>query len=237
MPSSSQPVMSKVAVLVPAWQPGAALHALAAELRALGLARIVVVDDGSSGESLEVLRAVAEDGVTVLRHERNLGKGCALKTGFRFVLERCDGVAGVVTADCDGQHRAEDVLRVAQALVADPGNVVLGERSLGREAPWRSRVGNAAARRLFHALTGTRLIDTQTGLRGITTGLLHSLLHVQGERYEYELAMLLWLCRNGVGITAVPVSTLYLDGNRASHFRPLRDSARVYGVLLRESRR
>ena len=123
------------------------------------------------------------------------------------------------------------MLRVAAAVRAGHGHV-LGVRRFTGQVPVRSRIGNDATRVLFRLATGRRLVDTQTGLRGYRSDLLPSLLAVPGERFEYELNVLLRAARDGQPLTEVDIATIYLEDNASSHFRPVADSARVYAPLL-----
>ena len=226
-----------LAVLIPAWQPERRLVDLARALLAAGFGRVVVVDDGSRAECAPVFADLeAIEHVTVLRHAANLGKGRALKTGFNFLLNLTatgEAIAGVVTADADGQHTAEDITRVGEALAGSDVSPVLGMRSFAGDVPLRSRVGNLLTRRVFAFLTGTELTDTQTGLRGLPLRALPALLTLDGERYEYEMTMLAHLCRSGPRPREVPIATVYFEGNRGSHFDPVWDSMRIWFVLLR----
>jgi len=225
---------TSVAALIPAWQPEALLPDLVQSLLNHGCMRVIVVDDGSSQDHQPIFeRCAMMAGVTVLRHAVNLGKGRALKTGFNFLLTDCPQYTGVVTADADGQHAVPDIVRVAQALAASPRGLVLGARQLDGQVPLRSRFGNTVTRYVFRFLTGRRVFDTQTGLRGIPASRLPELLVLPGERYEYEMTVLAHLCRQAVSPVEVPITTVYLDGNRSSHFDPIRDSMRIYFVLLR----
>ncbi len=176
-------------------------------------------------------------GATVLHHAQNRGKGAALRTGFAHVALVSPG-SSVVTADADGQHLPEDVVRVAAAVGDGTGvgsagaGVVLGVRSFGGDdVPLRSRVGNRVSAVLVRAATGRALADTQTGLRGFAPHLLPWLLTVPGDRFEYELRVLLEAARRGVPVAQVPITTVYLEGNASSHFAPVRDSLRVYRPL------
>lgn len=231
--------LARVAVVIPAWQPDGQLHRLAGELRRLGFARIMVVDDGSTGDAGGIFASLRGiDGLELCRHGRNQGKGRALKTAFARALAVRPQLAGVVTADADGQHTPDDILRVAEALLEETapggaGRSILGMRSFAGNVPWRSRFGNTVACALFTLLSGCRVHDTQTGLRGLPSTLLPELEAVPGERYEYEIAMLMRLCRRHGTPRQVAIGTVYLDGNRGSHFRPLRDSLRVLGMLVR----
>jgi glycosyltransferase involved in cell wall biosynthesis len=232
--SSMESGLDRLVVLIPAWQPDGRLVTLVRELAGCGFAGVVVVDDGSSGAGAEIFGELREmASVRVVRHERNLGKGRALKTGMEVVLREIPGVRGVVTADADGQHIAADVVRVAAALRWDEGDVVLGVRRFRGAVPLRCRVGNGFTRGMFRLLTGVRLGDTQTGLRGIPRGLLRELLQMEGERYEYETVVLTRLCLGGCSLVEVPIETVYLEGNRSSHFRPFGDSVRVLAALVR----
>ncbi len=221
------------AVLIPARNPAEDLCPFVTELFSAGFAVVVVVDDGSSLSCRGVFDSLAGAGAHVLRHAVNLGKGRALKTGFNFVLDCFPQLLGAVTADADGQHRVEDVVRVADALEASPRRTVLGCRQFVGTVPVRSRFGNTVTRWVFRFVTGKKVSDTQTGLRGFPMGLLSDLMGLPGERYEYEMTVLGHLCRNGNTLVEVPIATVYLDGNQSSHFDPIRDSMRIYFVLLR----
>jgi glycosyltransferase involved in cell wall biosynthesis len=229
--------LDRLVVLVPAWQPEERFPALVASLVEQGFGAVLVVDDGSDARCSFLFEEVALlPRVSVLRHAVNLGKGRALKTGIQFFLTELREMEGLVTADADGQHRPEDVARVGRALLKDleaGGRLVLGARSGAATMPWRSRFGNGLTRHIFRVVTGVRLADTQTGLRGFPRALLPELLALEGERYEYEMTVLAHVCRLGNVPLEVPIETVYLEGNRSSHFDPILDSFRVYRVLLR----
>ncbi|MGY1743468.1 MULTISPECIES: glycosyltransferase [unclassified Blastococcus] len=218
-------------VLVPAYEPDARLLALVEALRAADPAlHVLVVDDGSGPAARPVFAAVRALGCTVLGHPVNRGKGAALRTGLAHAAAAWPGEE-VVTADSDGQHSVVDVLRVADR-VRRTGATVLGVRGFDGAVPARSRLGNSASRVLFRLATGVALADTQTGLRGYPAHLVPWLLTVPGDRFEYELRVLLQAARRGLAVEQVPIATIYLEGNASSHFRPLVDSARVYAPLL-----
>ena len=219
-------------VLIPTYEPGEALPALTRALMDKGVP-VVVVNDGSA-TGLEYFERIRAQGAVVLEHGENLGKGRALKTGLAWMAEQ--GYEGVVTADADGQHSLEDILRVARALAGGSRRLVLGIRDVS-PMPNRSRTGNRLTRTLFRLLYGIKLQDTQTGLRGIPlTGENRSeLLSLTGERYEYEMEMLIEAGELfPAGIQELEIETIYLeDSDTSSHFRPLADGARIYSVLFR----
>ena len=226
----------RYAVLIPAYRPSAGLIDLVRDLADRGMPAIVIVDDGSGAEFRGIFDQVAQlPNVHLLSHPVNLGKGAALKTGINHVLGEFPGIAGVVTADADGQHHPEDIESVAAALLRNPGALVLGSRTFDGAVPLRSRVGNILTRRLMHLLIGANLRDTQTGLRGIPAGMLPHLLRLEARGYEFELEMLIAARRLAVPIVEAPIRTIYEPGNHSSHFNPLTDSMKIYFVLLRFS--
>jgi len=228
---------AQTVVIIPAYKPGSDLPGLARELLALEAGiRLLVVDDGSGVSFAELFGEVAAlPGVTLLRHAVNQGKGQALKTAFNHVLLHMPDVAGVVTADADGQHLPADILGVANVLAGGRHGLVLGVRSFGRETPFRSRFGNVLTSGLSRFLFGRKFQDTQTGLRGIAAELLPECLRLRATGYDFEMEMLSEAVRLGVSIREVPIATVYLEGNRGSHFNPLRDSLAIYYVLLRHT--
>ena len=218
------------AVLIPAYNPGASLPALAEKLSGR-FSRIVIVDDGSTA-GRDAIAEASRYAEKVLVHPVNRGKGAAIKTGLSY-LGSCD----VVTADADGQHTFEDIARVADALSGHRGGLVLGVRAFSGKVPLRSRFGNWWTRRFFRLLTGIDVADTQTGLRGIPAPLVERVASLPGERYEYEMVMLADARNHREPPLQVPIATVYIDGNSASHFSPLADTFRIYGALFRFLRR
>lgn len=219
-------------VLIPAFRPGAALLEIIVDLHAArpGWA-VVVVDDGSGPEYAGTFAAVRRLGADVVALPANRGKGVALRVGLGHIGKTRPG-SGVVTADADGQHAVPDIIRVGEAIEEDCRRIVLGARAFAGDVPLRSRVGNTATRWLFAVATRRRITDTQTGLRGLPAGLLPWAGAVPGDRYDYELRMLLAASRGGIDVREVEITTIYLDGNSSSHFRPVVDSARIYLPLL-----
>ena len=226
---------AQFAVLIPAYRPGTLFVNFVRRL-AESAPHIIVVDDGSGPEYKDRFEEIEQiPQVDLLRHAINLGKGAALKTGINHFLCAWPGLVGIVTADADGQHAAEDVIRVGQRLMEHPGSVILGARNFDAGVPFRSRLGNKATIALARLLVGQNLSDTQTGLRGIPAALLPHLLRIPASGYEFELEMLITAKHLSYPVREEKVQTIYIDGNRASHFNPLFDSMRIYFVLLRFS--
>lgn len=217
-------------VLIPSYQPDDRLTGLVGDLAGIEGIEVLVVDDGSGPDYAPVFAKAALAGAEILTHPVNRGKGAALRTGFAHILRNHAGAA-VVCADSDGQHTLLDILRVA-AGIDDDTDVVLGVRRFTGSVPLRSRLGNAISSGLFAVVTGTRIADTQTGLRGYPHRILDWLTQVPGVRFEYELNLLLRASREHHQILQVEIATVYLQHNASSHFRPLQDSVRVLRPLL-----
>jgi len=225
---------NRLAVLIPAYRPSDSLLDIVRALVEKSFPHIVVVDDGSGPDFGEMFARVEElPGVELLRHATNLGKGAALKTGLNYALCRYPGLAGVVTADADGQHHPDDIERVGESLLAHPGSLVLGCRAFGGEVPLRSRIGNVATSAIMHALMGRKMSDTQTGLRGIPAAFAPRLLKLEANGYEFELEMLLTAHKWGIPVLEESIRTIYQPGNPSSHFNPIVDSMKIYFILLR----
>ncbi|MDR6989505.1 putative flippase GtrA [Paenarthrobacter nitroguajacolicus] len=220
-------------VLIPAFEPDHQLTSLVRNLReADPWLTIVVVDDGSGPDYQTTFDDAARLGCQVLSYAVNGGKGHALKSGFAFIAERFPG-HDVVCADSDGQHGVADILAVADRVRHVTAAMVLGCRNFTGDVPARSKFGNTVTRWLFRLATGQRITDTQTGLRGYRADMLPWLVTVRGQRYEYELNLLLEAKQAGYGIESVEIATVYLDENSGSHFRPVADSLRIYAPLLK----
>ena len=220
-------------VVIPALEPHANLIEYVKVLCASGF-NTVIVDDGSGPAYKDIFSALSHlEGCVVLRHETNLGKGTALKTAYRYLLDTEADVHFVITADSDGQHTREDVARLAQALQEDPDGVILGNRDFSlSQVPFKSRAGNRITSFVFALLFGARCPDTQTGLRAFSRTLLPFMAEVAGERFEYEMNVLIALTRAGIRIRHIPIRTLYEDGNAGTHFQTVRDSVRIYKTIF-----
>ena len=217
--------------LIPSYQPDARLLGLAEALHARGVEE-VVVDDGS-GEGYRSLFASVRRFATVIGYGANRGKGHAIKEGLAYIQRTYPADAVVVTVDADGQHDPADVLLCAQEARGVDDALVLGSRCFdGDDIPLRSRLGNKITCQAYRLASGVRVGDTQTGLRAFSVRLCEMMLAVSGERYEYEMNVLLACPAHDVPIREVPIQTIYEEGNPTSHFRPVRDSLLIYRGIL-----
>jgi len=222
-------------ILIPSLEPDERLPAYIRRLKESGFGSIVVVDDGSGEAYQPIFREVEQVADTVvLHHEVNRGKGVALKTGYRHILETMgDRISGVITADADGQHTVEDCLKLAQKLQEHRKALYLGSRDFSQvHVPPKSRFGNRLTSAVFRLLYGQYLPDTQTGLRAFRREELPFMIAVEGERFEYEMKVLIACARAKIPMIPVTIETIYENENAGTHFHPVRDSVRIYKVIL-----
>ncbi len=220
------------AILIPAYKPDDKLVALTDQLLTHDDLKLVVVDDGS-GEAFRPVFEALDKRVTLISYPDNKGKGGALKTGIRYIMDHMPECERLVTADADGQHRYTDIRRVLDKSKEMPGALVLGSRAFDGDVPLRSRFGNAMTRQVFAIASGVKVRDTQTGLRGFDRDGMRLFVDVPGDRYEYEINMLLTAARAEMPIYEVTIETVYLNDNESSHFNPLKDSLRIYACILK----
>jgi glycosyltransferase involved in cell wall biosynthesis len=221
-------------ILIPAYEPSKKLIDLIYDLIDACDYDIVVVDDGSGQDYKYIFDIVSSLGCTVLTHEKNKGKGTALKTGLKYIQQTKEET-GVVTADCDGQHLPEDIVKIAEAIKEHKNSVVLGTRRFAGKVPFRSRLGNSMTRSIFSFASGAKIYDTQTGLRGFSMEMLPWLCNISGNRFEYEMNMLLDTFLAGYSFYEIDIDTVYLERNKSSHFHPLKDSLKVYLPIIKFS--
>ncbi len=220
------------AILIPAYKPDDKLVALTNQLLTHDDLKLVVVDDGS-GEAFRPVFEALDKRVTLISYPDNKGKGGALKTGIRYIMDHMPECERLVTADADGQHRYADIRKVLDKSEEMPGALVLGSRAFDGDVPLRSRFGNAMTRQVFAIASGVKVRDTQTGLRGFDRDGMRLFVDVPGDRYEYEINMLLTAARAEIPIYEVTIETVYLNDNESSHFNPLKDSLRIYACILK----
>ncbi len=209
--------MTDTVVIIPTYNNAGTLKDVLSRTLAQGLP-IVVVDDGCTDNTREILSGFKD--VTVIAHPKNQGKGAALKTAFRWALEK--GYAYAVTIDSDGQHYPEDIPELLKAK--GERTIVVGSRTT-RGANAGGSFANRFSNFWFTAYTGIRLTDTQTGFRLYPLRDLPS-LKVVGNRYEAELSLLLFSAWKGLRLVPVQVRVNY-PKDRVTHFRPFQDFMRI----------
>ncbi len=223
-----------IPIIIPSYEPDEKLIGLLEELNKAHMEPVILVDDGSDratyGHYFE--EATQKYGVSVLRHAVNMGKGRALKNAFNFCLNEYPDIIGVVTADSDGQHTPEDIQKCREELLSHPRDLIMGCRDFNNMGiPARSVFGNKVTSKVMAIMVGISVSDTQTGLRSVSAEFMKKLLTEKGERFEFETNMLLLAKQENVHIREVAIKTIYIEENKSSHFRPIRDSAMIYAVF------
>lgn len=218
---------NEVCAVIPTYNNGKTILKVVEDVKRV-LPQVIVVDDGSTDATGQLLEKAAEQQSPshVLRHPHNKGKGAALRTALAFA--RAQGFRYAVTIDADGQHSADDIAALLKAEAENPDALVVGSRTLQHEnMPGKSTFANRFSNFWFAFQTLQHLPDTQSGLR------VYPLHHLAGlrfvtSRYEGELSLLVFAAWAGVTLVPVPVSVYYPPKEeRVSHFRPARDFARI----------
>ena len=222
-------VEQRYAVVIPARNESATIADVAARAAAVA-ATVIVVDDGSTDGTHERLAGLP---VTLLRNERNLGKGASLWRGMQHALAL--GADGVVTLDGDGQHAPEDVPRLVRVARLHPDDLVVGARLVGREAaPSARRRANRVADFFIGWAAGQPLDDSQSGFRVYPASLLRRLdvKHGPTRGFVFESEALIAAGRLGVRCRSVAIASVYPQNARPSHFRPVADIARISRMIM-----
>ncbi len=183
---------------------------------------VMVVDDGSTDGSAE--RAGQVDGVTLLRHEVNQGKGAAIKTGLRAASQV---YRWAITLDADGQHNPFDALTLIRSIPEASRPIVVGVRQ-GMEAEgvhWTSRFGRKFSNFWVWAAGGHQCRDTQSGFRIYPVPETLQ-LGIVSDRYQFEVEAIVKARWKKLPLVEAPVSVRYPPGERVSHFRPFVDFMR-----------
>lgn len=221
-------------IVIPAYQPDHRVLKLIDEIKDNSDYGIILVDDGSDPKCKSIFESAEKVGCTVLTHEENQGKGAALRTAFHYLLNS-KSKDDFICADCDGQHTWTDIKKLAQAVPAHPSSIILGCRKFIGKVPLKSMLGNKITRAIFSLITGNKISDTQTGLRGFSASMLTWLVQLKGNRYEYEMNQLLDAKKAGYTFSCISIDTIYENNNVGSHFNPIIDSIRIYLPIMKFS--
>ena len=216
-------------ILIPAFKPDEKLINLLKSIPKTF--DVIVVDDGSKEAYHEIFNRCREY-AHVISYQGNRGKGYALKTGLSYIENKYQDYI-IVTMDCDGQHKIEDAIKLCDYVETNPDTLALGRRTWNKETPLKSRIGNYITRRVYYHVTRLKIYDTQTGLRAFSNKLSDYMLNTPGNRYEYEMNVLLNLNNKNIKYHEIPISTIYFDKNRGSHFKIIKDSYRIYKAIFK----
>ena len=227
MPTATR---ANVAALVPCYFEEKKIREVATAAKAQ-LDLVLVVDDGSTDRTSEEARAT---GVEVIQHEKNAGKGAAIKTGLRALLDR-PTVEFILILDGDGQHLPAEIPNFLAEANATGAAMVVGNR-MGdvRDMPFVRKCTNRYMSWTISRVIGQRVPDSQCGFRMFHRSLAVELLATESTSFDFETEMLALAARRGCRIGAASVSTIY--GDEVSKIHPVRDTLRFFKLLKRLKR-
>jgi glycosyltransferase involved in cell wall biosynthesis len=183
---------------------------------------VIIVNDGSTDSTPEILKSYSE--LTQIHHPENLGKGRALRNGFRKAIEMKFEYA--ITIDSDGQHFALDIPNFIAEIQNEPNSLLIGSRNMTQEnVPKKSSFGNKFSNFWFKFETGIKLEDTQSGFRLYPLNLIPKQFYTN--KFEFEIEVIVRSAWKGITVKNIPIQVLYDPAERVSHFRPFRDFTRI----------
>lgn len=227
----------KYVPVIPCYNPPEVFSNIILELYSMGVRDVIIIDDGSNDK--RIFSIANKKGYTVIEHNTNKGKGEAIKSGIKYYRKHfINKYKGIVMIDCDGQHRVWDMDKVGQEMIHSD-KFTMGIRNFNIDGvPFRNKIGNKITSLVFKWMFGVYIKDTQTGLRGVPNRLIDTVLKIDGERYEYEINMLIDIVKMKEEIKEVEIETVY-DNNekRYSYFNPFKDSYRIYKEMIKKSKK
>jgi glycosyltransferase involved in cell wall biosynthesis len=231
--TDATPLKPRIVCVLPCYNVAASCGEILKKIL-LRVEHVIAINDGSTDETETILNSIASKSdcrVSVFSFPQNRGKGAALIEGFRHALGRPFDL--LVTIDADGQHEPSDIDRLATLWIETRPDLMIGERLELAAMPMRSRFGNWLTSRILNVFFPGCPRDTQSGLRALNYQFVSEVVDsIRPQRYETELRILLLALAQRRQIGSVAIKTIYFDGNRQSHFRPIRDSARIYAVII-----
>lgn len=222
--------MDNIVLIIPAYEPPSSFIELVCKLTDKGFRKIIIVNDGSTEQYEHIFEKISQNGPKIIKLKKNYGKGYALKCAINYAIKEYGKEISIITADCDGQHSVEDIVKIKHALQTTSNSLILGVRKITKKTPFASIVGNIFLSALFFLLTKKFCKDTQTGLRGIPNHLLKYAINAQGKRYEYETNFLFDIA-NKTNFVFVPIQTIYINKNKNSHFKKFYDSIKILQAI------
>ena len=218
-------ITGRYCAVIPAYNAAETIGPLIQQVKAYGLA-VVVVNDGSRDTTPLI---ASEQGAFVISHLKNQGKGCALRTGFEYAVRA--HYDGVVTLDSDGQHDPAEIPQLIRAGEVQHAGIVLGNRMAngGPTMPQLRRWTNRIMSAVISRLTRQHIPDSQCGFRFIRAEVLQS-VPLRAKRFEIETELLFSASARRWKIISVPVKSIY--GKARSHIKPVRDTVRFVMLAL-----
>jgi len=222
--------MKKI-ILIPSYEPDNKLVKLVNYL-SIEEVDIVVINDGSNETFNNIFKSI-ENKAHLISYKDNMGKGYALKEGIKYIKDKYKENYLVVTMDSDGQHTIKDAKRLMEYTENNQNVLTIGKRLRDKKIPLRSKIGNGITKFVFFLTTGVKVYDTQSGLRCFTDNLVDFMLDVDGDRFEYEMNVLMMCAKNKIKMKEIVIETIYIDNNSGSHFNKFKDSYLIYKNIFK----
>jgi glycosyltransferase involved in cell wall biosynthesis len=214
-------------ILIPAYNAEKTILAVVRECLQHGL-EVVLVNDGSTDDTSGQLAGLP---VMLLRHERNLGKGAALKTGFAWAMK--SGFDGVVTIDADGQHDASAIpLLISSAHSGNWGILIASRHTQFEQMAGLRKFWNRIGVWCIWKRTGFEITDSQSGFRFYACEVLKK-LSMKSNGYALEMEIFLKAWKSGFTVGSLPIAARVADGRATSHYRPVKDTFTISMTFLR----
>lgn len=224
--------MNKIMVLIPSYNPCDNLIDYVQKLYENGFEKIIIVDDGSKEKT--IFNKLKElEYCVVLTHQINLGKGAALKTGFRYYIRNLsDNYNGLITLDDDFQHTIEDSIKLTNFY--NENSLITGVRNFNlKSVPFKSKMGNKITSSMFNLFYHKKIKDTQCGLRLYPNKLIKQLCFLDGNNFDFETNVLIYCIKNNIDIVEISIDTVYIEKNKLSRFKSVSDSIKIYKIFFK----
>lgn len=211
-------------IVIPAYNEAKHVSEVLKKIKKEGYKNVVFVDDGSTDGTASIAR---KQGVVVLEHIINLGKGAATKTGCDYAVKNKAEL--IVLIDSDGQHKPEDIKRLIDTLKKTDSDIVFGFRPINKNMPFVMKFGNWFINNATKIVEGVNLKDTQSGFRCFTT-YAYKKIRWKSADYSMESEMISNVARNKLKYTQIKIQTIYLDNFKGTS---IFDGIKIFINILR----
>jgi glycosyltransferase involved in cell wall biosynthesis len=213
---------NEIAAIIPAYNEEVSIGSMVLHAKKYA-GRIIVVDDGSSDSTAEVAEMA---GAEVVCHPRNMGKGAALRTGFKTALQNDTKI--IITMDADGQHNPAEIPKLLEPIRSGEADMVNGSRYVGgngRNTPAYRRIGQTVLDRATNLNSGIKITDSQSGFRAFAA---HTLPYFRFKQngFSIESEMLADAANAKLKVKEVEIGVRY-DVDCCSTEHPVR-----HGILV-----
>ena len=224
--------MNKILPLIPSFNPNDTLINYVKELYKIGFNKIIIIDDGSIKK--DIFNELKKfNYCIILTHQINLGKGAAIKTGFRYYIRNLsEEYDGIITIDDDNQHSIEDVCNLINFY--DANSLILGVRNFKQKnVPLRSKLGNSFTSKMYKLFYKKKITDTQTGLRVYPKKLINDICFLDGNHFDFETNVLIYCIKKEFNITEITINTIYINNNKTSRYKTFKDSINICKIFIK----